>query len=114
MGFWIVFSLFVVAGGILVVVKVGNANKRRKHLVEAGRTSTWEMAESRGQTISRIVQTDFGHGREVWVLYEASAEIDRKFRAFKTGVLILPRPEAPDLREFCRSRHIELEFMMIK
>jgi len=114
MSFWIVFILFTVAGGILIGGKVANGNRRRKHLIEAGRTSTWEMAENQARKISRIVQTDFGYGREVWALYETSAEIDRKLRAFKSGVLILPRPKVSDLQEFCRSQHIKLELMMIK
>lgn len=114
MTFWIISSLFVVAGGMLVVGKIANGNSRRKHLIGAGRTSTWEMAENQVRKISRIVQTDFGYGREVWALYERSAEIDRKLRAFQTGVLILPRPKVSELQEFCRSRHIELELMMIK
>ena len=114
MSFWIIFSVCVAAGGILVVVKLANGNRRRKHLIEAGRKSTWEMLKNQEQKISRVVQTDFGYGREVWVLYEPSAEMNRNLRAFQTGFLILPRPEASDLQEFCQSRSIKLELLMIK
>jgi hypothetical protein len=114
MSFWIIFSLFVVAGGILVIGKVANGKRRRNHLIEAGRTSTLETVKSQAHKISRIIQTDFGYGREVWALHVTSAEIDRKLRAFQAGVLILPRPKVSDLQEFCQSRHIALELMMIK
>jgi hypothetical protein len=104
----------VVAGAVLICSKLVKARKRRIVLVRDGRVSTLEDIKHQHQNFSRLVQTDFGYGREVWAVASGSNEIDRRLRAFKTGVLIVPRPNHSDLQKFCQSHGIALDLMMIK
>lgn len=114
MNFAILIALLLVAGSALVLGKVFSARKRQNRLAQRGQISTWHDIEGQPDNFSKIVQTDFGYGREVWALSTGKDEIDLKLRAFKTGILIVPRPKLSDMEKFCQSRGIMLDLMMVK
>ena len=112
MNFRIFLFLVFVAGAVLIIGKLFSARKRRNLLVQIGRVSAWKDIEKQPDSFSKIVQTNFGYGKEVWVLTKGGDEIDLKLRCFKTGVLIVPRPKVSDLERFCQLRGIPLELMV--
>src|SRR5580693_8727081 len=93
MSFYIFLSVLLVCGAILVFRKLIAARRRRNLLVQGGRVSTWQDIESRPERFVRLIRTDFGYGREVWALTTKTDQIDRQLRAFKSGILISPRPK---------------------
>ena len=114
MNFGIFISLALIAGAALVFRKLLNARRRLALLLKLGRVSTWENIQKRPDNLVKIIRTDFGYGKEIWALPSQSAETDLKLRAFKTGVLIVPRPRSSDLHNFCQTRGISVDLMMIK
>ena len=114
MKFAIFITLLLVAGIVLVLGKVFSARKRQSRLVQRGQVSTWQDIERHPDNFSKIVQTDFGHGKEVWALSTETDEINLKIRAFKTGILIVPRPKRSDLEKFCQSHGIAFNLKMVK
>ena len=104
----------MVAGAILVLGKLYSARKRRNLLIQRGQVSSWGEIEIKSERVNKIVQTDFGYGKEVWTFTAKANEIDLELRAFKTGNLVLPRPKLSDVENFCRSRGITIDLMIVK
>ncbi|MEI8042028.1 MAG: hypothetical protein WCL11_11505 [Verrucomicrobiota bacterium] len=114
MGFWIIASIVILAGGLLVGSKIARARKRRRYLRLQGRTATWESIKSQPQRFAKIIRIDFGYGREAWAVPTAQVAIDRSLRAFASGLVVVPRPKLSHLQTFCQAQNIPLELMMVK
>jgi len=114
MNFYLFLLIILVAGAILVLGKLSVARKRQYVLAQKGRVSTWEDIKIQSDKFNKIVQTNFGYGGEVWVFTKESTEVDLKLRAFKAGVLIVPKPKTSDLKQFCQSRGIAFDLIMVK
>lgn len=114
MGIFILVLLVVICGAVLVFRNLFAARKRKDVLEHGGQVSTWREIQSHPDRFVKFVQTDFGYGREIWALSTAAHEIDLQLRAFKRGILIAPPPKLSELREFCQSRAMELDLVMVK
>jgi len=101
-------------GAVLIFRKLSAARRRRIVLAQRGRVSSWEDIQSRPDGFVKFVQTDFGYGREIWLLSTPADEIDLELRAFKHAILIAPRPKLSELRKFCKLHGLGLDFMMVK
>jgi hypothetical protein len=110
----IIISLFLALIISLVVPKLFRSLKRRKCLIQANRLSNWEDLERHPERFNRIVITNCGYGQEVWAISGNVDEMDLSLRAFKNGVLIVPRPESSALEKFCRSHDISLARTLVK
>ncbi len=107
-------SLLLVIGAFLLLAKQFRARERRDRLRQVGRVSTWQDVEIRRENFVKIVQTNFGYGKEVWAFVLEADQIDLTLRAFKTGVLILPRPKLHDVERFCQSHGIKFSQTLVK
>ena len=109
----LILILFVLTGALLLN-NIFKARRRRIYLEQAGRLLTWNEVERRTQNFSRVVQTDFGYGKEVWAMSDNINEVDLGQRAFKTGFLIFPRPKDSDVHRYCKTYDIKLTQTLIK
>ena len=104
----IVFGLLMVAKGLRA------RSRRRKGLQQKGRVDSWTNATAKRTSIAKIVETNFGYGKEVWILGSAAEEIDFDSEAFKNGMWILPRPQSKKVSAFCITHSIPLIHKHIK
>jgi hypothetical protein len=79
-----------------------------------GRTITWDQCKKHSDNLTKIVEINFGFGKEVWALKSMQVEVDLKLRAFANGVLIIPSPKLSDLTIFCQAHGITFDLMMAK
>ena len=114
MNFNLLLLLILMCGAVLIFRKLSAARRRRIVLAQRGRVSSWEDIQSRPDGFVKFVQTDFGYGREIWLLSTPADEIDLELRAFKHAILIAPRPKLSELRKFCKLHGLGLDFMMVK
>ena len=111
-------NFIIVAVGILGLSLLVHyrlqSQKRRKLLEQAGRTSTWDLVKQHPENVGKIIQIDFGYGKEFWAIADKADDVDLGLRAFKSGVLILPRPSDRDVKDFCQSKGLELSLKLVK
>jgi hypothetical protein len=111
----LVFLFLLVAVAITFVLKnTCRSRNRRKLLEDAKCLSTWEEVQRQPDRFERIVLTNFGFGSEVWATTGTDDEMDIELRAFKNGVLILPRPDISVLKTFCRSHGLAVTQKLVK
>lgn len=106
--------MIVVCGFAVIVRKYVRGLDRRRELERAGRVTDWLDLRKRPLPLEKIVQTDFGFGKEIWAIRTGGEEIDLSLSAFQSGLLIHPRPRHRELQEFCRSHQVELVQMRVK
>ena len=111
---WFILGLAAIGGLVLVAAKVLQAKRRRHCLLNAGRVRSWNRVTQEPLSITKIVRTDFGFGREVWAVGFGDDEIDPGLRAFRAGVLIRPAPRLSDLTQFCRSHGLECVEIVVR
>src|SRR5687767_12261583 len=92
----------VLLGLILVADKLIKSRRRRSRLSQRHQIASLEEAGGRVGTIAKVIETNFGFGRETWLVTD-SEEIDLETRCFKRGVLIWPRPPEKRSENFATS-----------
>src|SRR5687768_9766977 len=92
----------------LLTRKLFVAKNRRDCLQKASRVFTWNEVERHPHDIAHIVQTNFAYGTELWVFAEEANDLDLRLSAFKSAILILPRPSPTHVERFCREHGIKL------
>ena len=114
MPFTSLFVSLLALSGFVLFRKLVNASERRCRLEQAGQMSTWDNVERQAQFFVKIVQTDFGYGKEIWAFSDGGFQIDLELRAFKSGHLIHPSPKLPEVERYCEVNGISLTRTLVK
>jgi hypothetical protein len=111
----IIIALLIIGGLIVVALRAAALKKYRFQLLkQSERVLTLTDAEHNSVDFRRVVVTNFGYGKEVWVLKGNENEIDLKLRAFKNGAIVSPTPAHFQLNEFCQRHGCRLVEVQVK
>jgi hypothetical protein len=111
----IIVALLII--GVVIVLALRSAalrNQRFQFLKQSERVLTLTDAEHNSVDFHRVVLTNFGYGKEVWVLKRDENEIDVKLKAFKNGAIVSPTPARFQLNEFCQRHGCHLVEVQVK
>ena len=109
-----IISFVLLGTGLVMAVQwVIQTRRRRTELLRRGQALSLDEFVAKGGEARSAIETDFGFGKEIWMLRE-SEEIDLRTRSFTHGTVIWPRPARAEVQRFCESRGMTLTWMMVK